>query len=162
MPGDGAYFVALVPRDAGEASPDFVTLGDGKVLKVSGAFGTDYAFLSDIAETATAEGAVFSGTVANVQDRTSGLVLALGAEGSVTCKNYGIASAIPASLRIDANVLTVTLTSQRAESHVTVTAPEGWTLDPSVKEATGVSSKKTEHRLSIAAGVTEARLLKMK
>lgn len=44
MPGDGAYFVALVPRDAGEAAPNFATLGGGKALKVSGPFGTDDGF----------------------------------------------------------------------------------------------------------------------
>ena len=46
QPGDGAYYVALFPRPRTEAAPAFTTLADGKLVKVSGAFGTDYALLA--------------------------------------------------------------------------------------------------------------------
>lgn len=107
-----------VPRGHTEAEPAFATLGDGMVIKVSGTFGTDYAFLSDTTNSAKAEHAIFIGTVASVQDRTNGLVLALGAEGSVAYNQYGIASTIPSSLRVSPSVLSVNLPPDHAGGHV--------------------------------------------
>ena len=155
MPGDGAYFVALVPRATGEPAPTFTTLADGNVIKV----GNDYAFLADASSHATAEGAVFSGTVASIQDRTNELVLALGAAGSVAYKEYGISAAMPASLRMDAKGLTVSLPAQHAAGQVTVTAPGGWKADKGVSV---VATKKTEYQLTVPTDVPEVRLLRTK
>ena len=119
--------------------------------------GNDYAFLTDTPSQATAEGSVFSGTVASVQDRTNELVLTLGAAGSVAYKEYGIAAAMPASLRVDAKVLTVSLPAQHAAGQVTVTAPGGWKADKGVGV---VKTKKTEYQLTVPTDVAEVRLIR--
>jgi len=109
MPGDGAYYVAFFPRKRATPAPTFSTLGDGTIIKVSGDFGTDYGFLSALTTTASGEGATFSGTAASVQDRKSGLVLALGAKGDVRYEEYQLAADFPAALRIQEQQLTVEL-----------------------------------------------------
>ncbi len=109
MPGDGAYYVAFFPRKRATPAPTFSTLGDGTTIKVSGDFGTDYGFLSALAANASGEDATFSGTAASVQDRKSGLVLALGAKGSVGYKQYRLTADFPSALRIQQQQLTVEL-----------------------------------------------------
>jgi hypothetical protein len=139
MPGDGAYYVAFFPRKRATSAPTFNTLGDGTVIKVSGHFGTDYGFLSALQATGSGEGATFCGTAASVQDRKSGLVLALGANGDVRYKQYRLAADFPAALRIQAQQLTVELPKgiqppafqvQQPFSGgtVNVNAPGKWTL----------------------------------
>ncbi|MCX5660456.1 MAG: hypothetical protein NTW19_12140 [Planctomycetota bacterium] len=162
LPGDGAYFVALVPRSPDEPAPTFATLGDGKVIKVGGLFGADYAFLSDASASTKAEGAAFTGTTASVQDRKDGLVLALGAEGSVAYKDHGIQAATPASLRVDVEALTVNLAASDAESRVTIVAPGGWSVDPSAKGVAVTKPGKSEYQLVIPAKVSQVRLVKSK
>jgi hypothetical protein len=100
MPGDGSYNVAFSPRKRNTLAPTFGTLGDGKVIKVSGDFGTDYGFLSAREAPASAEDASFQGTAGSVQDRKSGLVLSLGAKGEVRYNTFGLTAAFPVSLRV--------------------------------------------------------------
>ncbi|MHB9023899.1 MAG: hypothetical protein ACYC7E_06935 [Armatimonadota bacterium] len=112
MPGDGAYYVALFPRRRGDAAPEFATLGNGAIIKVSGDFGTDYCFLSSETIEAAAEGVRFIGTAASIQDRNSGRVLALGGKGDVRYQAYGLAADFPACLRIGAKELAVEVPEQ--------------------------------------------------
>jgi len=137
IPGDGAYFVAFYPRKRDWPAPAFSTLGDGTIIKVQGDFGTDYGFLSAPPTEATGEAASFQGTAASVQDRKTGLVLSLGAAGRVSCREYGIESAMPASLRILPDTLVVELPRGHAGGTVRLRAagnlrlpqpPDGLTL----------------------------------
>lgn len=107
MPGDGAYFVAFFPRKRATPAPAFSTLGDGTIIKVQGDFGTDYGFLSAQDATGAGEGASFTGTAGSVQDRKSGLVLALGAKGEVRYKGIGLAADVPVNLRVREKALVV-------------------------------------------------------
>jgi len=100
MPGDGAYFVALYPRRRSEPVPTFETLGEGTVIKVTGGFGSDYAFLSGEPTSASAGDATFRGTAASVQDRKDGLVLSLGAKGEAAYRDVSISCDAPASIRL--------------------------------------------------------------
>ncbi|HEY3418100.1 MAG TPA: hypothetical protein VGM23_14580, partial [Armatimonadota bacterium] len=109
MPGDGAYYVAFFPRKRATPAPSFTTLGDGLIIKVAGDFGTDYGFLAALDATAVGEGASFKGTAASVQDRTTGMVLSLGARGEVHYKGFGLVADFPASLRIRDKELVVEL-----------------------------------------------------
>ncbi|TVS20757.1 MAG: hypothetical protein EA424_02365, partial [Planctomycetaceae bacterium] len=45
LDGDGDYFVVMFPRFRDEPAPQFTTLANGTVIKVSGVEGTDYCFL---------------------------------------------------------------------------------------------------------------------
>lgn len=94
------YHVAVFPRKPHEAVPSFETLANGSVVRVSGAFGTDYTFLSSEPQTVSAQGIAFTGTAGSVQDRAHGQVLALGAEGSASYGGYAFTSSVPASLRV--------------------------------------------------------------
>lgn len=109
MPSDGAYFIAFYPRKRSTPAPAFSTLGGGTIIKVKGDWGTDYGFLSALDATGEGEGARFTGTAASVQDRKSGLVLSLGAKGTVNYKGYGLAADVPAGLRVRAKDLVVEL-----------------------------------------------------
>lgn len=160
LPGDGVYFVALVPRAAGEAAPTFVSLAEDKVIKVSGPFGSDYVFLSDAPGTATAEGATFAGTAACVQDRAGGLVLALAAAGEVACKGYALTAHMAANLCIAANTLTLTLPDGHAGGQLTVQAPDGFRLAPDQAQITLEKAGKTGYRLTIPAAIRQVVLAK--
>ncbi len=160
MPGDGAYYVALFPRYRFEPAPLFATLAEGKVIKVSGEFGTDYAFLSASETEATAEGVRFRGTAGSVQDRRQGgLVLTLSAPGEVAYQDYSLASPQPAGLRVVAEGATVHLTAQHAAVEVTLRLPGAWKL---AKEGEGI---KLERRgevyvLSVPADLVEVTLVR--
>ena len=158
LPGDGTYFVALVPREKGEAPPTFTSLADGTVIRVKGAFGSDYAFLADAVRQATAEGAAFSGTAACVQDRSDGPILALGAAGSVAYKGYAIEAAEACQLKVTTDALTVT--TRRGPVKLSVTAPGGWKMAAQVDGAAMHERRKDTYELQIADGVTEVRLVR--
>ena len=158
LPGDGNYFVALVPRSHAETSPIFTALGDGQIIKVAGAFGTDYNFLTTPAGHAAAELATFSGTVSSVQDRTNGLVLALGAAGSVAFKNHGLIAPMAANLRIASARLTLTLTESHTGGVVTVTAPGNWKLEPTQSLVKLKKTGTAEYSLTIPANVQAVSL----
>ncbi|HOF88387.1 MAG TPA: hypothetical protein PLZ36_09835, partial [Armatimonadota bacterium] len=97
LPGDGAYYVAIVPRTADAPAPTFTKLADGAIIKVSRATGADYAFLATDAATAEAEGAAFAGTAAAVQIREGEIMLTLAAAGSVRYREYGLDAGQPAT-----------------------------------------------------------------
>ncbi len=139
LPGDGTYFVALFPHAPDQPSPDFSTLGNGTVIKVSGIFGTDYCFLSKVATSAAAEEAAFEGCAAVVRNRTSGLSLQLNAPGKVSYRDYSLSASLPASLSVTPYALTLTLSSAAA-SQLTLRAPGIW----AVQQAGVTLSQKAE------------------
>jgi len=154
LPGEGHYFVALFPRLPSEPVPTFATLGDGKVIKVSGDFGTDYTFLSAAPAGVTADSAAFRGTAGAVQNRSSGLVLSLAASGQVRFKDLGLASAGPATLRAEDEKLSIELQRDHAEQTVTLFAPRSLRLPADVPD--GVTLK--GHTLSVPRGTTTVDL----
>jgi hypothetical protein len=159
LPGDGAYFVALFPREHAQAAPNFSTLGDGKIIKVAGAFGTDYDFLSRETSHAAAEGATFDGTAASVQNRAGTSVLTLNAPGAVAYKQYSLAADGAASLRVAGKTATVNLGGTAASTHVTLDLPGNWKL---AKKVAGVEWKRVgngRYQLTAPRGVTELQLL---
>jgi hypothetical protein len=127
-PGDGAYFVALFPRKPDEHVPEFATLGEGLIVKVSGDFGTDYGFLSGTEREARGEGVSFRGTAASVQDRKSGVVLSLGAKGAVRYRDFGLTADHAASLRVGGDELLVEAPAGRRGGPLLLTAPGAWKL----------------------------------
>jgi len=132
-PGDGAYFVLLYPHPHGAEVPTFTTLGEGRVIKVSGGFGTDYDFLSQDASSATAENASFQGTAASVQDRKGTTTLCLDAGGSVTYGAYSLTAPAAASLRAEGSKVTVNITGSAEATGVTLGLPGEWKLAGKVK-----------------------------
>ncbi|MHB9131670.1 MAG: hypothetical protein ACYDBB_11355 [Armatimonadota bacterium] len=160
LPGDGTYFVALYPRMKTEVAPQFTTLANGTVIKASGTFGVDYAFLSKEKATATAEEADFDGTAASVQRRANGIVLALGAPGTVSYMNYAVTAPMPVSLRIATDKLTLTCAAEHQDGQVNLRAPGAWKLQP----AAGVTCKRqgAQYLLTIPAGCAQVVLVKGK
>jgi hypothetical protein len=140
LPGDGAYYVALFPRPRQEAAPVMTALADGKLIKVTGTFGTDYAFLSSEPLAASAEGALVRGTAATIQDRPAGPVLSLGAAGEVRYKEYGLAGSGGASLRSERGGLVLSTPPAAEVQKFTVTAPGAWSASGAqIKEVKGTS-----------------------
>jgi len=159
MQGDGAYYVVVFPRKRNEGAPQFQTMGRGHIVKVSGDFGADYAFLASPATEIEDREVIFRGTVASVQDRADGLSLSLGAEGEVRYGEYGIAARSAASLRVTPGVLGLHIGHGQEETEITLRAPGAWAID----SAGGVSLRSNEnahHVVKAPAGVTEIRLTK--
>jgi len=159
LPGDGHYFVAIVPRvRKKEKAPTFETVGGGTVIKIKGAFGTDYAFLSDKPTSAKAEDAAFTGTAGVVQDRKSGLTLSLDAKGEVGYKRWAIVSDAAASLRVAGNALTVTLSPDHKDQAVTVKAAAMWRLAAGTPETVRLEKTDGGLRLTVPGGVLSVGL----
>jgi len=159
LPGDGAYYVAIFPRGRSEAAPTFATLGGGRIIKASGAFGTDFGYLAKDTGEAAAEGASFRGTAGAVQDRKDGLSLSLGAEGEVRYKEYGLTAKSPAGLRVSSAALTLQMPPGQAAGTVLVMAPLQWTLQ---SNAPGLSMthKARIYILAVPAGLATVVLKK--
>lgn len=157
--GDGAYFVAYYPRRREEAVPTFATLGEGKVIKVSGAWGTDYGYLSDVEATAEAEEASFEGTVASVQDRGNGLVLSLGGAGTVRYGDKLVACEQPVSVRVLPDLALVDLAADHPGTQVRLRLPGAWQL---YRPEAGVKLQRADgdSLLSVPAGASQVRLVK--
>ena len=159
LPGDGYYFVAIFPRGRAEEPPAFAALGEGKVIKVAGAFGTDYAFLTEQPANVKAEEATFNGTAGAVQARAAGLSLTLCAPGEVRYKQYGLVAGFPAGLRVAAEAMTVSLPPDGPGGPVTILAPAGWKLD---RAAAGAKLETVAggYRLTVPAGMAVVKLVK--
>ncbi len=172
MPGEGAYFVAFVPRKRDWPAPSFTTLGEGTIIKVSGPWGTDYGFLSALEGSATGEAASFRGTAGSVQDRPSGLVLALGGAGEVRYQDYGLAADFGASVRVEGQDLVVEVPEKVIDGDrtmhpmvpfpggkVMLVAPGEWALAEPLR---GVRLMNTAAgwALEVPAGVSRVRLVR--
>ena len=128
LEGDGTYFVALFPRLQDAPAPEFASLAGGKVIRISGRFGTDYCFLSEQSAQASADGASFRGTAGAVQDRACGLVLVLAAEGEVKYGDYSLSGGLPAILRLGQNAASVELPPDSPAAEVVMQLPGSWSL----------------------------------
>lgn len=164
MTGDGAYFVVLYPRKAGEEVPAFATLGEGRIIRVSGAFGKDYCFVSGQDAEAEAEGAYFLGTAGSIQDRQVGLVLTLGAPGRVRYGEWDMTAECPASLEVTGEGALVRVPAGEAYGGVRtveLASANQWELAPGSTGVTLVPPMPGySWRLQIERGVTTARLLR--
>jgi hypothetical protein len=159
QPGDGAYYLAIFPRPRQEQSPEFASLADGRMIKVAGAFGTDYALLAAEAATATAEDVRVTGTAAAVQVRPSGTTLTLGAAGQVQWKTFGVRAEYAATLQVAPDALTLSLPADYAGGTMTLIAPAGWLLkepQAGVKLAAGADS----YALTLPEGAAIVTLVK--
>ncbi len=128
LPSDGNYFVAMYPHKPNEQAPTFSKNSDGKVITIHGEWGTDYAFLSKDSTTAKMADISFEGTASSVQDRRSGLVLALGAAGSITAKSYTLTAPLGAALRVEPDTLTIELSTYDQAFELYMAAPGKWKL----------------------------------
>lgn len=127
LPGRGAYYVALIP--AGIGTVERTTLADDRIIRLSGAFGTDYCYLGGAPGGKVAGGGVtFEGTAGAVLDRATGLILVLSAPGAVRYKDYALSGELPAALRVEAGQLTITCSEPWAGGEVAIVAPGGWEL----------------------------------
>jgi hypothetical protein len=161
LPGDGAYFVALVPRLRSEAAPSFTTLGDGQVIKVKGSFGTDYAFLAGSEADAAAEGIAFHGTAASVEDRPGGLLLSLGAKGTVRHpKGFALEADGPASLRVG-EVVVVELPADAPARTVLLTLPGGLALAAPAPGVVLQTLPDGRFSLTLPGGIASVMLLRV-
>ncbi len=159
LPGDGTYYVAMFPRPRGEAPPAFSAPAEGKIIKVAGAFGTDYAFLATEPTTAAADEVRVVGTAAGVQVRPVGTTLTLGAAGAVQWQAFGLESSQAATLQVAPNTLILRLPVDDPGGTLTVIAPKGWKLN---KPASGVklAAASGGYQLTVPKGVATVSLTK--
>ena len=158
-PDDGAYVVVVLPRRRGESTPDFTSFEGGRVVKVSGEFGTDYVFLSEDMQDTQADDARFHGTVGSVQDRPDALVLSIGAPGSVTYGDYAIECDQACSLVVRENDLRVNLPDASPGAYVTIRAPGTWTVNTG--QGSTIRQDGQVWHLKIVQDVQELRLYPM-
>ena len=155
---DGDYFVALFPRRRHEAAPRFASLAAKQVIKVSGAFGTDYCFVSPRRSTASGEGVHFTGMAGTVQDRADGLVLALASRGAVSYKGHKLVANDAASMTVKDDKVVLAIARKGSTKIVTtVSLPGG----KSIRSSDGVRPVRMDdgsYRIVIPQGVHEVTL----
>jgi hypothetical protein len=156
LPGDGAYFVALFPRSHSEAAPIFSQHAEGKIMKIVGAFGTDFVFMASEETAAAVEGASFRGTAGTVQQRGADTTLSIASAGEVRWKDFGLSAPVAVALRVSNDTLTVS-----GSGEITLTAPGGWTLQ---QPAAGVKLDRRDgtYRLTIPGALASVVLVKKK
>ncbi len=161
LPGDGAYYVALFPRPRDEMAPAFTALDGGKIIKVAGGFGTDYALLAPTAISAAVEGVTLSGTAAAAQTRPDGSArLTVSADGEARWKDFGVKTASAAELAIAADgQLTLTTPPDSEGGVVTVRAPRGYRMQGKPKEVK-VTEKQGEYEIAVPPGANAIGLRK--
>jgi len=149
-PGDGSYYVAILPRPADADAPTFSRVGDGKIIKTSGEFGADYAFLAAGQTTAEGEAVSFDGTAGVVQQRQGRLTLSLAAAGTVRADAFGLQSPVPATVVVSGDSMVLRIPAQSPGGELVITAPGRWHTDPprGVEVKTDVNAL----RLSIPEG----------
>lgn len=157
LPDDGSYYVAMFPRAPQEAAPEFTSLDGGKIIRVKGLFGTDHNFLSDREREARIAAISFKGTAGSVQERPGGILLALGAPGSVACGELRLESPFGASLRSENGALRLEFPNGNPGGSVTFQAPGTWGLG---KAAAGlrVEKKGEGHLLTVPPGTRSVQL----
>jgi hypothetical protein len=159
QPGDGAYYLALFPRPHADAAPTFTSLAEGKLIKVAGAFGTDYALLSPTETMAVADGVSLRGTAATIQQRPACTTLTLGAAGAVRVAAAGLTAPFAATLQASPDTLVLTLPADHPAGTVRLTIAAGWTV-----KAPGAGVTLTPVpgglALGVAKGVTRVELVR--
>jgi len=161
LPSDGSYFVALLPRMQQDRAPEFSTLGQGRIIRIAGAFGTDYCFLSEKPAEAAAEGLAMSGTAGCVQDRGEGLRLNLAAPGSVRYRDYGLSAAIAASLSVGPYHMVLALAEGFPGGTVTVNAPGSWSTLNDASKQRALGKDRESFVIAMGPGTRVVNLVKM-
>jgi hypothetical protein len=100
QPGDGSYYLAIVPRARGTQAPSFGTSKDGKIIVIDHLGGRDYAFLSATQTTAAMDAVTFKGTSGSVSRVADSQLLVLGAAGSVAAGDHALAAGFAAELTV--------------------------------------------------------------
>ena len=132
LPGDGHYYVAMFPRLRTTPAPTFSTHAKGTVVKVAGAFGTDYCLLNQQPTEATVDGIGLEGTSACVQRRRGEVVLALGAAGEVRYQDITVTATGAVTLRWrDKARIRVDLPPDHRGTQVRLHLPTGYKWDQS-------------------------------
>lgn len=158
LPGDGTYFVAMVPRLRDAAAAEFATLANGAVIRIAGNWGSDLCFLVPEKQDAKAEDASFSGTSASVQNRHDGLALVLGAAGTVAFGDYGLTADGACRLTPTPLALTVTRPAAAGPATIAVRAPGTWKLAGAPAGVT-LAKVKGQWQLNVSAGITSVVLV---
>jgi len=161
-PDDGAYYVVIFPRKRHEPAPEFATLAEGKIIKVFGHFGTDYAFLSAEPILAAAGDVAFEGTAGSVQNRPHDLVLSLGAAGKVEYRGISLACKGAASLRLDRKThAEITLPPAHTGLVVDINLPGQYRLADETTASVQLTERETTgtYTLTVEAGTEHITLL---
>jgi hypothetical protein len=126
MPGKGAYYVVIFPRDRAATPAKFQRLADGAILKVSGDFGTDYLYASETRQSATDKenSITFNTTAGSIQERAGQTSLSLAAPGSIQYKDITLESAGPVTLLITAGSIQLMTPQDQPNQKVTLTLPK--------------------------------------
>ena len=141
--------------------PEFETLAGGKIIKISGGFGTDYVFLSGEPAAAKGSDVAFEGTSGSVQDRSDGVVLSLGAGGKVQYREISLACEGAASLRLDpAEHVEIALPAEHTALRVDVSLPGNYRLAAEAPGGVELTEKKAAgaYVLAVPAGVGRVKL----
>jgi hypothetical protein len=163
---DGAYVVALHPRQRHEPVPEFTSLADGHVVRVSGAHGSDYGFLSDDVVDARADDLRFKGTAATVSIRRSAMRISLAAKGGVQFRfqqgpdadgDYELAATGPVGLQISNAEAVIDLPPGHGGTAVRLRSPDDWKLSVPVN-GLQIIAEENGFRLHADAGVQQAVL----
>ncbi len=123
LPGDGAYYVALLPRARTETAPTFTAPANGRIIKIAGTFGTDYILMSSSNTSAAVDDVSLAGTAASAQIRPGATTLTLPAAGQAQWLSYGLETAGPAAMTVANSNLTLRIPSGSAAGSLYVTAP---------------------------------------
>lgn len=136
LDGNGDYFVAMFPRFREENAPEFTTLGEGNIIKISGDFGTDYCFLPSEETEATIEEGYFRGKAGSVQDRKGIIILSTGDGGKIRYDSWGISSPKATSMRVERDQLVINLSAVYQNSVEIALRTEGqWKLKAGQRSA---------------------------
>jgi len=158
LDGNGEYFVVMFPHFRSEAAPEFTTLGDGAVIKVTGEFGVDYCFLPSKAAEVTIGDVFFQGEVGSVQERGEVTVLATGSAGRVRYGAWGISASQAASVRVEAARLVVHLPYASQDGGEVALRTVGQWKPASGQAGVTVTSSPGECRVRMPQGVVQAVL----
>lgn len=160
LDGDGDYLVVMFPRFREETSPQFATLGDGKVIKITGDFGTDYCFLPNMEMETTVGESYFRGEGGAVQHRANATVLATGTAGEVRNGQWGISAPQAASLRVETDRLVIDLPYSRREGGEITLRTEGQWMPAAGQTGVTLKAVDSGYRVVLASGNTRAVLQK--
>ncbi|MBI2440308.1 MAG: hypothetical protein HYV35_02940 [Lentisphaerae bacterium] len=86
------FTAVLYPRLKSEPPPKFTALADGQAVRVQTPAGTDYVFLSAEPFSFKEGDIAFTGTVGAIQTRGNGVILSLGAAGSIAAHGHCLAA----------------------------------------------------------------------
>jgi len=157
LPSDGHYYVAMFPRLQEAKAPSFATLGTGRIIKISGGFGTDYVFMSKRTAKDGSHGISFEGTAGAVQDRASGLVLSLAARGAVAYRECALTSPVPVSIRVGPYAAALRLPESSPGGKLIVRLPGRWGLSGDRNDVV-IAKDGNAHAITIPKGIRIVRL----